>query len=358
MYVIVTYFYLLVCLLILLFTVAFIFIQKYNNHRELKAKVEYIQMIGKQNEIIELNGAMERSHIDYLFKRLKHSSQLIAYHKALEQLKQEDVDMIPYLIQIEPLVEKLVHVYRKHDKTEQAYLAWFIAAHAKDVWDNPSIYRNLIFYLEGATVYLSENILRAIYQQPDVSLITKAFVELESDQLSHHAKVIQDGLLSHPYDHEVLAKELWQHHQYFRESVVIGIVGFITLRSENFQETFFDILQKEQINLEIKTSMMRYFRRHPYSKMEQVLISYASDYEDVIRIVAVDVLSEYPSKEVIRTLRESLKDENWYVRRNASLSLVKLNVSKEDILDVLTGHDRYAKEMVRYHLNIEEEVSV
>ena len=43
---------------------------------------------------------------------------------------------------------------------------------------------------------------------------------------------------------------------------------------------------------------------------------------------------------------------NWYIRYNASQSLDQLGVEYLDLLDILSGKDRYAREMLEYRLEV------
>ena len=49
-------------------------------------------------------------------------------------------------------------------------------------------------------------------------------------------------------------------------------------------------------------------------------------------------------------LKQALHCANWYVRFNASQSLNDLQVPYLDLVDILNGSDRYAREMMLYRL--------
>ncbi|RCW77049.1 HEAT repeat domain-containing protein [Saliterribacillus persicus] len=355
MFVFVTYFYLLICLLILFYTIGYIFYQRYDHHREERVVKNYKHMILEQQQAIVQGTYMKRDYRKPLLKELKKTKQLIAFEKALHQLDNENVSISAYLTQIEPVIKKLVTHYQEYDLMEKAYLARFIANYAKDSWQDPLIYRTLVSYLDHASIYLRENVLMATYQQSDPKWIIKVYQYLSENELFHHPKLIQDGLLSYPYDSEALIDELWKERQTFHEPIVLGMIGFITYQSDRYKHIFYDMLKEKQINLEVKIRLMRYFEKHHHPKVESLLISMVSDSQEPIRIIAVYVLRTYPSEKAIATLKKALTDASWYVRKNASQSLLAMHVSKSELLDVLTGHDRYAKEMLRYHIEEEEE---
>lgn len=353
MYLVITYIYFTICILILLYTISFIFFRWYGQQREIKHVNNYVSIISKQQQILQDESFIERLHIQVLSKRLKSVNQLIAFEKALNQLE-KSCSISPYLLQLEPVIKNLVIHYQHRDPMEQAYLARFIATYAaKGKWHEPFIYQTLISYLDHATIYLRESVLLATYQQPDAQWIIKVFHYLTENDLFHHSKLIQDGLLQYPYDGDALIDELWKYRDTYHQHILLGLIGFITYKSDRYKEVFYQLLKENDIDLEVKIRLIRYFKKHVYPKVESLLIQLSKDKQDEIRIVAVHVLSEYKSEQVITSLKNALVDANYYVRRNASQSLLVMGVSLLDVMDVLTGKDRYAKEMLRYQLRLE-----
>ena len=56
-----------------------------------------------------------------------------------------------------------------------------------------------------------------------------------------------------------------------------------------------------------------------------------------------------------------MNSSNWYIRSNAASSLEAHGLSYEDMLQVLGGGDRYAREMLTYRLKakqLEEEAAL
>lgn len=352
MFLFVTYFYFIICLLILSYTIGYVIYQRYDRDHEVRDVKKYEAMILDHQHAILQGNYMKRDYCKPLLKKLKNTKQLIVFEKALNQLQMKKVPISTYLTQIEPVIKDLVVHYQNHDLMEKAYVARFIATYAKDSWQDPLIFQTLVSYLDKGTIYLRENVLMATYQQSDPRWIIKVYHYLTENELFHHPKLIQDGLLSYPYDREALIDALWKQHKTFHQHIVLGLIGFITFQSDRYGEIFYETMLEVK-DLEIKIRLMRYFKKHYNKNVESLFISLASDPYDPIRIVAVYVLSEYPSEKVTATLKVALTDTNWYVRRNASQSLLAMNISKKELLDVLTGHDRYAKEMLQYHLQEE-----
>lgn len=312
-----------------------------------------MKTIVDQNQTIQQDGCLHKEHVDWLTKRLKKTNQLIFFEKALAQLDTQAYKNDIYLKHLEPTVIELVEYHQRSNQMTQAYMAYFIAKRSKGQWGATDIYRNLLSYLNEPTIYLRENVLLAMCQQNNPNWIVEVFLCLTRQNLYHQPKLIQDGLLTFPFDSEELIDTLWERHQTFQESIVLGLIGFITITSPNYKEVFYKKLIKKETTLEVKLQIMRYFKKHHYSKIEQELISLISDKQDAIRIVAASALGSYSSEVVVASLKKALTDSNWHVRKNASLSLLAITPTREDILEVLNGSDRYAKEMLSYHLDVE-----
>lgn len=339
------------CFAILFYTLGFIFYRWYINKKQSENISYFLEFISKEMTLLEKNDYIELKHIGILKKQLKKINKLIAFEKALEQVK-NDEQFPTYLNQLERVIKSITIHYKSRNQMEQAYLARFIAEYAAvGKWHHPTIYKTLVSYLENATIYLRESVLLATYQQPDSKWIINVFNYLSENNLFHHPKLIQDGLMKYPYDSDILIDDLWEKHDTFEESILLGLLGYITFKSDWFKETFYKMLKDERLNLEVKIRLIRYFKRHHYPKVEPLLIDFLKDEQDEIRIVTAHTLGDYHSEHVINSLKEALKDFNFYVRRNAIQSLLDLGASEQDLYDILNGQDRYAKEMLLYQLN-------
>ena len=68
--------------------------------------------------------------------------------------------------------------------------------------------------------------------------------------------------------------------------------------------------------------------------------------------VAAASLAAYPDPNSVEALKKALHSANWYVRSAAAQSLEELQVDYTDVLDITTGSDRYAKEIMLYRLEL------
>ena len=53
-------------------------------------------------------------------------------------------------------------------------------------------------------------------------------------------------------------------------------------------------------------------------------------------------------------LKANLYHRNWYIRYNASQSLVDLGLTYLDLIDIVEGEDRFASEILRYRFHMRD----
>lgn len=117
-------------------------------------------------------------------------------------------------------------------------------------------------------------------------------------------------------------------------------------------------LLRETDELETKIACLRYFGRYPDERFRAPLYRLtekSGEAEWELCAVCMTVLASYPGEETLSLLKRGLRSQNWYVRYNAALSLRALEVGAEQVQDVLTGDDRFAREMLQYRLGLGEE---
>lgn len=99
---------------------------------------------------------------------------------------------------------------------------------------------------------------------------------------------------------------------------------------------------------------MRYFAKYHDDEVYPVLLDMAGKYDGghwEYAAIACTALAGYPGEKTVETLKNALHVPNWYVRYNAAESLVRLGVKYFDLIDVIDGKDRYAREILQFQLD-------
>ncbi len=296
--------------------------------------------------------SIELSHAKFIHKKLRSTSQLVSFVRALDLLRERGSNPDQYLLKNTLVIQELALYYAKKENIDRTFFAYFISKNSpQDKTNYRPIMEILLSYLENSTVYCRENVLNALYALGNSYAVENALQIINERQWFHHQKLLSDGLITFTGDKEELANRLWGHLNNWDENLMVSVVQFITASSESFKERFYVALQEDDLRLEIRLAILRYFRRYYYEPVYPVLISYlkSGNMEDEnIKIVTASVLDRYPGEETVKILKAALQHSNWYLRYNAASSLRNLKVTTDELVDILGGNDRYAKEILTY----------
>lgn len=348
----VIYSYLFICIILLLYNILYIF---YSNRGEKKYKesvMEWQKLIVRQITRLSEGKLVEQNHKKVMEKQLINVNQLISYVRALDTLREHAEELEEYLRQNYIVIQSLAYHYSKKESMERAYFAFFISQNVpKDGKEYSPLMEILLSYLENSTIYCRENVLNALYALGNSQAVENALQIINDRKWFHHQKLLSDGLITFSGDREELAERLWSHLKKWDDNLMISIVQFITTSSDKFKKRFLVVLQSEDVDIEIRLVILRYYRRHVYEPVRPLLLSYLrgeNATDENMRIVTASVLDRYPGEETVEALKSTLHHSNWYFRYNAASSLVSLKVDITQLEDVLEGKDRYAKDILTY----------
>lgn len=351
---IVIMFYMFICAAMLVFNIWYIFRSKNRSREQIKRTDYWKKQILLQTENFTRTDSVTKEHKKEIRRSLVKISELLAYGTALEELgNMYSAKLASYLQYCQSEIQVLAWKYIKRDSMERAYFAYLIAQYwPGNQREYQPIMEILLSFLEDSTVYCRENVLKALYRLGNVQAVENTLQFFNDKGWFHHKKLLSDGLLTFTGDKEELARRLWSYEKNWNEELNVAVITFITGSSDEYKERFIPVLKDQKCSLEIRLAVMRYYQKHIYPPIQQVLIGYLSDSDedDNLKIVAASVLGRYPGEETTAALKQAICHENWYVRYNAAASLVKLNISEQDIAEIFQGKDRYAKEILRYML--------
>ncbi|MGN0711594.1 MAG: HEAT repeat domain-containing protein [Anaerovoracaceae bacterium] len=350
--------YLFICVVLMIFNVVYIFYSQ-----EMKKRLEHDIVFWKNNISVQLRYICEgkgisRGHSELMEKRLDHTSQLTAYSRALDELRNDGAELEEYLEKCYMIFQGLAVKYARKESLDRAFFAHFAAVNIQTFGDEyRAIIEIFLAYVDNSTVYCRENVLKAFYKFGNIRAVENILKIIESRGLFHHQKLLADGLMSFQGDKEALAELLWKERGEFSVSTNIAIIQFISACSPNFAQRFCEEIKNSKADVEMKLAMLRYFQRNFYAPVKPMLIEYLRVSEEKgynFAIVAAAVLAKYPGDDTAGALKKALTHSNWYVRRNAAISLVTLAEDKSELESILAGDDRYAKEMLEYMMTSAE----
>lgn len=343
----VIYFYIFICVVLLLFNLLYIFRSSSVKRRQKRRVHRWETYL---DSFLEGNPAWDSGE---LLRRLKDTEELMAFYAAMESRKDtQPEDATRFFQENRPLILELAGVYQKKDAMEQAFFAYVAASFYPSVGDQGDpLAEQLLSYLDGSTVYSRENVLNALYALGSTQSVEHAFVLMSQRGWYHDPRLLSDGLNRFQGDQDALANRLWKNRKQLSECFQVGLIRFAdTLSGNRFAEDFLKALETEQLPAETQFALVRYFRRHPipYAKpvLLQLLRGDAEGKRD-LSIAAAASLASYPDVETRQALKDALHSQNWYVRQNAARSLKAMGVTWEEV-QIGSGGDRYAADMLEY----------
>lgn len=350
------YFYIFICVALLLFNLLYIF-------RSSSMKRKQAQKVQRWKKYFDsLQEGAPQWETDKVLRRLKSTEELIAFNTTLENEEQEHPGMVAsYFRENRELVLRLVEEYGRKAAMEQAFMAYVIATFHPPIGDERSqLLELLLGYLENSTVYSRENVLNALYVLGNGQSVEHAFTLISQRGWYHDSRLLSDGLNRFQGNRDALVDRLWKSRAQLSECFQVGVVRFAdTLRGNAFAEEFLQAMETEELPEETRFAMVRYFRRHVVPEAKPVLLQLLqgdAEGKRELAIAAATTLVSYPDSETRQALTNALHSQNWYVRQNAARSLKAMGVTWEEI-QVSSGGDRYATEMLEYVYNIPSTVS-
>lgn len=351
------YGYGIICLSMILFNTVYSFILKRNDVR-LERKIKKFEKEAlRQIENIRNSEEIDKKHFEYLERKLTHVYNLIAFDKVLKKQYEsgDSPELSAYLRSLKPVMLYLAVDYRKRDSLEAAYFLYFIGRYnycGRMPMD--SLQDIVVDYMNKHNLYCRVNALQALYCFGSVDNIVKAIDIQDKSGYFLHEKILQEGLLSYSGDHEQLICRLWDKFESFGEKTQLSVLNYIRYKSGAYLKEMYAIMQDEARGKELRISAIRYFGKYKYEPAKQLLLKFAME-DDPSRweyaAISVNSLASYEGEDVEDILIKAMHSANWYVRYNAAVSLDAHNLSYENLLEIVGGNDRYAREMLLYRLS-------
>ena len=350
----VIYGYLFICLVLMVFNILYIFYSSGLKKRIAKNAIHWEKEIKEQITYLQKGKEIEQSHMDSVLKKMKNTNQMVAYVRALELVKESNIDTREYSSALYLQVQGLAHAYAKKEKADKAFFAYFVAENPPCRGeDYRPLMEILISYLEDSTIYCRENVLKAFYAMGNTQAVETTIDWMEARGMFHHQKLLADGLMTFQGDKALLANRLWDKRWQYSTTTNVAVIQFISAKMDGYEEAFYEELKRTDVDIEIRIAMLRYFQRHYYAPIKGLLNEVVNTPEmadENLLIVATSVLGKYPGEDTKEALKKALRHRNWYVRKNAAASLVNITEDEKEYESILKGKDRYAREILEYTL--------
>ncbi len=348
-----------VCLSMLIYNIVYSLIMRGSNKRLERKENLLRRLVAVQIDRLHAGLDIEAEHMRFLRKKLANINYLIAFDYVCGELKvkaAEDKAIIEYRRKIQRIILQLALLYRDRDNMESAYFAYFLSdIKMKKRMDIDTVLSDLLIdYMKKDSLYCRVNALQALCDLASADAIYRALRMLDMRDGSLHDKVITDVLLTYDGDSEELINLFLAHFEEFTPKIQLPIINFIRFKSEYHEEFMRKLIGDASHTKEIRLSAIRYFGKYPYESVKEQLIEIATDPDPAkweYAATAAGALAIYTGQDVLDALMKAVHSYNWYVRYNAAESIQGHHLEYSDLLSVVSGSDRFAREMVMYRLN-------
>lgn len=345
-----------ICFSMILFNLIYNMVLRGSEKKLIKVRGNFIASIDQQLEGVQRGERVELQHKKKLKHKLLRVSNMVALDKALETKAQADGDseIYSYLRELQDMILELAQVYVKRDNLQSAFFAYFISRHT--VWEEEYVKRLeelMMEYLKKNSFYCKINALQALCSFGRPESIINALELQDRDTIEIHEKIMTEILFSYKGDHEQLIGLLWQRFDVFSERMKLALLNYIRFRSGNWKQEMYRIMTDVRQDKELRLAAIRYFAKYPWEEVRKDLLAMVLSKDPQqweAAAISATALASYDGEDVVQSLMSAMGSSNWYIRYNASASLEAHGLGYSQLLDIIRGSDRYAREMVLYRL--------
>lgn len=284
---------------------------------------------------------------------------LMAFYRLLQQgFQGQEAARDAYLAQLQPVFLSLAMGYLRREPMQASYFVYVLA----QCWPprltaTEALQQVLLDYLRKDNLYCRLNTMKALCRFGSPAYLVQAVQIQDDGVLVTHEKLVTETLLTYTGDHQQLIAALWDRLDRFTPHTQLAVLNYIRFRSGQWCRQMLALLVQEDRDKETRLAAIRYFGRYPYPPALDHLLAFARDRTPerwAYATVAVAALARYPEPRVVNTLKQALHSGNWYIRSAAAQSLDEQHAEYHQLLDIMAGNDRYAREMITYHLQIRQ----
>lgn len=309
-----------------------------------------------KNYILEIFESNSLAAKKKLISKMRKVSFITIFHDiVMERLKKEETRdvMQQWIWDNRDIFIDIMDIYvetkRSNRRAFYAYMVWQYRLCGENETD--IFVRTMQYLVMDRSMYCRENALCALYTCGNAENVAKAYLLMMKNDIHHSQKLVTDGLLTFQGSHEELGEALWASHKQFTSDYEVAFINYIRMATGGFEERFMEMAKDHSIDLEVRLAIIRYFRSHPYEEatlfMREV-VQHWKDYDWEISAQGALALEKNREMRTIKALTEGCRSTNWYVRKNAAESLLK--VTDDELIRAIIADekDRYAKDMLQY----------
>lgn len=208
--------------------------------------------------------------------------------------------------------------------------------------------------LSRKSLHVRNNALNVINKNKDLKIFMKAIEIVNKRDHYFNDKMIIDFLDNYKGDRVELDRTLYLEMANFNTNLRKNIIGHFTNMnngSPDIRDRMLDLI-KHSNEKEIIISSIRYFYKIIDQRAKSLIIEKMDSNNWEVRATSARTISKYSGKDSVDKLKQTLTDENYYVRSNSAESFLRLVDVERAIEEAVTNEDRFARDILVYAMNI------
>lgn len=348
--------YLFVSLMMIVFNFGYLAYEKLHARRFEKKTAHIAQLLGDE---IERNADFPTDeHKRTLERRMKQMSGMESFDLTMARLEELDAEKSErYLQGISTVFDHLTYHFAKKSDLHRAYFAFVLKRWYRQRPASSTVTQALLRFVRDGSFYARQNAFEALAQVGSAHSFADAVVLVERGGDFHHPKLVTETALAFAGDARELEAEFKERFDGFRPHTQAAVINYLRMSGKGDPEKLCGFLEDDGADLEVRLACIRYFMRNFWEPAAEPLRRLAALDDPAsweYAAIAATALGKYPSMEALDVLKRCLSSPSWFVRHNAAKTLYDWGLSLDDLSDVVSGPDAYARDMLTYRWELEE----
>ena len=345
--------YIIVCIALLVFDICFLFLKNRKKEMFFPKNEKLEEQILDEIKVFHQEGGFSLDFETSLERKLNKTQNLITLMSVLEENPKEKENFRPFVFD-------KIDEYAKKSDYEQAYYTYVISTFDYkniDIAGNFAV--QFIKFLDSKSLYTFVNTMEAIYAFGKDNLLLQALDKVDEREGFYNEKLLIDGLLSAKVDFETFNQALLAKFDSYSDAMKVALLDYFRYNGADIAEVCLSLLQKENVESEVRYSAMRYFTKFQNERADAYCLKLLKQEEAewVEQMLAIQVLSQSKHPFAYATIKEKIYSPNWYVRLNAANYVSECYLDQAEMFEILSKKDKYANEILLYVYRDDREMS-
>lgn len=357
------YLYILICIALIVFEIGWLIYYALREHVQNKRTRLWEQKLRARCEAVAAGRETERmtpKELKQFRKTLTRSHRMMAFACAFQNVSSEYPEEIRQAVcEIDDEALFIMkHVARHTRIPSKVYFLKLFADMTSFTCGTrpPELVAYQFRFLTNKSVVCRTYAMNVLYAVGTPADLLRAVHLMSEKELFYHPKLLMEGLMTFRGDHRVLSLLLIRDFDKLTEEYKLAVLEYFRYKSPMVGPFLIDFL-KGPYSIDVKCTVLRYYYRHPIPEAKPLITAFLENENEnawEIAAVAAKALSSYPDQDVKELLKKKISHPNWYIRRNAAASLVKIGLYVTERAEIMNGDDQFAKEILEYNILLAE----